>query len=67
MKWYNRDRTIMINLDYVRSYIFNQQVHHTEEVKDGTKMFYEDCLNLNYNTITLWKDEAREVFRLLSQ
>ncbi len=65
--WYNKSKTIMINLKTVESFVLSKKVYHTEIVNGGygNKIIFKEHLNLNWGNIILWGDDAIEVWNLL--
>lgn len=62
MIWYNKDKTIMVDLTKIESFIF--------EEKAIIDMVYNEYimkpkLSLNWNKVVLWDNDAKEVWEIL--
>lgn len=62
MIWYNKDKTIMIDLTKIESFIFEEKAVCD---KVYTEYIMKPKLSLNWDKVTLWDNDAKEVWEIL--
>ena len=66
MIWYNKDKTILVDLTKIESFVFNEKGFF-DSYWNGMYMVetLKPKLSLNWDKIILWNNDAKEVWEIL--